>query len=126
MKVRRSVLRSLPSPGPCDQCLPKSDSRFAKREGAPPLGKPVLVMRENTDRPEAAEACTVKLVDTDPRKITGEAVRLLDEQEYQRTSRIHNRYGDGHASECITGAIEVYFWHLSSCSATLRDLRDQL
>ena len=80
------------------------------QEEAPSLGKPVLVMRECTERPEAVEAGTVKLVGTDPRKIVGEAVRLLDdEQEYRRTSRIHNPYGDGHASERIAGAIAAWF-----------------
>ena len=80
------------------------------QEEAPSLGKPVLVMRERTERPEAVEAGTVKLVGTDPRKIVNEAARLLDdEQEYRRTSRIHNPYGDGHASERIAGAIVGYF-----------------
>jgi UDP-N-acetylglucosamine 2-epimerase (non-hydrolysing) len=80
------------------------------QEEAPSLGKPVLVMRECTERPEAVEAGTVKLVGTDPRKIVAEAARLLDdEQEYRRTSRIHNPYGDGHASERIASAITDYF-----------------
>jgi UDP-N-acetylglucosamine 2-epimerase (non-hydrolysing) len=72
------------------------------QEEAPSLGKPVLVLRERTERPEAVEAGTVKLVGTDPRKIVSEAVRLLtDSVEYRRMSRIHNPYGDGHASERI-------------------------
>ena len=51
----------------------------------------------------------MKLVGTDPRKIAGEAARLLDdEQEYARRSRIHNPYGDGHASERITTSIAAY------------------
>ena len=80
------------------------------QEEAPSLGKPVLVMRERTERPEAVDAGTVKLVGTDPRKIVTEAARLLDdEQEYRRRSRIHNPYGDGHASERIAGAIETWF-----------------
>lgn len=80
------------------------------QEEAPSLGKPVLVMRERTERPEAVDAGTVKLVGTDPRKIVAEASRLLDdEQEYQRRSRIHNPYGDGHASERIAGAIAGWF-----------------
>jgi UDP-N-acetylglucosamine 2-epimerase (non-hydrolysing) len=79
------------------------------QEEAPSLGKPVLVMRETTERPEAVEAGTVKLVGTDPRKIADEAARLLDDKrEYQRTSRIHNPYGDGHASERIREAIEAF------------------
>jgi len=80
------------------------------QEEAPSLGKPVLVMRERTERPEAVDAGTVKLVGTDPRKIVGEASRLLnDEPEYQRRSRIHNPYGDGHASERIADAIAAWF-----------------
>ena len=79
------------------------------QEEAPSLGKPVLVMRETTERPEAVEAGTVKLVGTDAEKIAGEAARLLDDEgEYERTSRIHNPYGDGHASERITEAIEDF------------------
>ncbi len=72
------------------------------QEEAPSLGKPVLVMRECTERPEAVEAGTVKLVGTDTAKIVSEAARLLDSpEEYQRMSRIHNPYGDGQASERI-------------------------
>ena len=80
------------------------------QEEAPSLGKPVLVMRERTERPEAVDAGTVRLVGTDPLKITGEAALLLDdEQEYGRRSRVHNPYGDGHASERIERAIAEYF-----------------
>jgi UDP-N-acetylglucosamine 2-epimerase (non-hydrolysing) len=80
------------------------------QEEAPSLGKPVLVMRECTERPEAVDAGTVKLVGTDRRKIVTEAARLLDDhEEYRRTSRIHNPYGDGHASERIASAIAAYF-----------------
>jgi UDP-N-acetylglucosamine 2-epimerase (non-hydrolysing) len=80
------------------------------QEEAPSLGKPVLVMRERTERPEAVEAGTVKLVGTDPDKIVGEAVELLDDAaEYIRRSRIHNPYGDGHASERIGQAIAAWF-----------------
>jgi len=80
------------------------------QEEAPSLGKPVLVMRERTERPEAVDAGTVKLVGTDPQKIIGEAAVLLeDEQEYWRRSRIHNPYGDGRASERIHQAIAEHF-----------------
>ena len=73
------------------------------QEEAPSLGKPVLVMRECTERPEAVEAGTVKVVGTDVAKIVGEATRLLtDEAEYARMSRIHNPYGDGQASRRIS------------------------
>jgi UDP-N-acetylglucosamine 2-epimerase (non-hydrolysing) len=63
-------------------------------------------LRERTERPEAVEAGTVKLVGTDPRTIVSEAARLLtDPAEYLRMSRIHNPYGDGHASDRIADAI---------------------
>lgn len=79
------------------------------QEEAPSLGKPVLVLRERTERPEAVEAGTVKLVGSDVGKIVAEAAWLLDDAaEYQRRSRIHNPYGDGHASERITEAIAEY------------------
>ena len=61
------------------------------QEEAPSLGKPVLVLREKTERPEAVEAGTVKLVGTDERQIVAEAARLLDdEREYTRMTRVHN------------------------------------
>ncbi len=76
------------------------------QEEAPSLGKPVLVMRERTERPEAVEAGTVKLVGTDTGRILGETSCLLEnDAEYARRSRIHNPYGDGHASERIAAAI---------------------
>jgi UDP-N-acetylglucosamine 2-epimerase (non-hydrolysing) len=79
------------------------------QEEAPSLGKPVLLMRERTERPEAVEAGTVTLVGTDPRRIVDEATRLLqDTMEYARRSRIHNPYGDGHASERISSTIAAY------------------
>jgi UDP-N-acetylglucosamine 2-epimerase (non-hydrolysing) len=79
------------------------------QEEAPSLGKPVLVMRENTERPAAVEAGTVKLVGTDPARIVAEAVRLLeDEAEYRRMSQVHNPYGDGRASPRIAAAIDAF------------------
>jgi UDP-N-acetylglucosamine 2-epimerase (non-hydrolysing) len=75
-------------------------------EEAPSLGKPVLVMRDTTERPEAVTAGTVKLVGTDDRKIVREAVRLLDQPTaYRRMSRAHNPYGDGKAAERIVRII---------------------
>jgi UDP-N-acetylglucosamine 2-epimerase (non-hydrolysing) len=72
------------------------------QEEAPSLGKPVLVLRETTERPEAVDAGTVKLVGTDAARIVGEASRLLDDaEECRRMSRIHNPYGDGKASHRI-------------------------
>ena len=72
------------------------------QEEAPSLGKPVLVMRDTTERPEALEAGTVKLVGTDKETIIKEAQKLLDEEsEYERMSKAHNPYGDGKACEKI-------------------------
>lgn len=68
------------------------------QEEAPSLGKPVLVMRDTTERPEAVAAGTVRLVGTDERAITGGIDRLLaDPAEYERMSFAHNPYGDGRA-----------------------------
>ena len=69
------------------------------QEEAPSLGKPVLVLREKTERPEAVEAGTATLVGTDVRKIVDAAATLVqDAAEYERRRRIHNPYGDGLAS----------------------------
>ncbi|NGX89795.1 UDP-N-acetylglucosamine 2-epimerase (non-hydrolyzing) [Rahnella sp. Lac-M11] len=77
------------------------------QEEAPSLGKPVLVMRETTERPEAVDAGTVRLVGTDPTKIVKEVNRLLsDENEYNSMSRAHNPYGDGHACRHILDALK--------------------
>ena len=66
------------------------------QEEAPGLGKPVLVMRDTTERPEALEAGTVKLVGTDYNKIVSEVSRLLDDSEYyDAMSKAVNPYGDG-------------------------------
>ena len=72
------------------------------QEEAPGLGKPVLVMRDTTERPEALEAGTVKLVGTDYDKIVGEVSRLLDDAAYyDAMSKAVNPYGDGKACERI-------------------------
>jgi UDP-N-acetylglucosamine 2-epimerase (non-hydrolysing) len=72
------------------------------QEEAPSLGKPVLVMRETTERPEAVEAGTVILVGTNVEKIVGEANALLqDADKYESMSKLHNPYGDGKASQRI-------------------------
>jgi UDP-N-acetylglucosamine 2-epimerase (non-hydrolysing) len=69
------------------------------QEEAPALGKPVLVMRDTTERPEGIEAGTAILVGTDPERIVREATRLLiDQTHYSRLSRAHNPFGDGKAS----------------------------
>ena len=72
------------------------------QEEAPSLGKPVLVLREKTERPEAVEAGTATLVGTDVRKIVETTTTLVqDASEYERRRRIHNPYGDGMASSRI-------------------------
>ena len=77
------------------------------QEEAPSLGKPVLVMRETTERPEAVDAGTVRLVGTDVTTIVTEATRLLDdESQYEQMSRAHNPYGDGKAAPRIVDIIK--------------------
>lgn len=77
------------------------------QEEAPALGKPVLVMRDTTERPEAVDAGTVRLVGTDSQRIVDDVTRLLrDDEEYQRMSRAHNPYGDGRACERILAALK--------------------
>lgn len=86
-----------------------TDSGGVQEEG-PSLGKPILVMRDKTERPEAVEAGTVKLVGTSEKRIVCEAERLLDDHsEYTRMSLIHNPYGDGRASERILAATRSFF-----------------
>lgn len=76
------------------------------QEEAPGLGKPVLVLREVTERPEGVEAGTVKLVGTNKQKIVTETAHLLeDEAEYERMARAVNPYGDGHASARIVASL---------------------
>ena len=78
------------------------------QEEAPSLGKPVLVMRETTERPEAVDAGTVRLVGTDPVRIVSEAKRLLlDEAAYQQMARSINPYGDGRAAERIAAILSA-------------------
>ena len=82
-----------------------SDSGGVQEE-APSLGKPVLVLRDTTERPEGIDAGTLKLVGTDEDVIYEEAKRLLtDKNEYEKMSKASNPYGDGHASERIVDAI---------------------
>ncbi|MBG6131715.1 UDP-N-acetylglucosamine 2-epimerase (non-hydrolyzing) [Aquimarina sp. EL_43] len=72
------------------------------QEEAPSLGKPVLVMRDTTERPEAVEAGTVILVGTDKNRIISETQRLLeDKSSYENMSKLHNPYGDGRACQRI-------------------------
>jgi len=80
------------------------------QEEAPHLGKPVLVLRDVTERPEAVEYGTVKLVGTDKEKIIREGNELINNKEaYEKMSKAVNPYGDGKASERICDAIMKYF-----------------
>lgn len=80
------------------------------QEEAPSLGKPVLVLRDTTERPEGIKAGTLKLVGTDEDVIYEETKKLLlDKKEYEKMSKASNPYGDGHASERIVDAIIEYF-----------------
>jgi UDP-N-acetylglucosamine 2-epimerase (non-hydrolysing) len=79
------------------------------QEEAPSLGKPVLVMRETTERPEAVAAGTVKLVGTDTALIVSEVAHLLDDAEaYEAMSFAHNPYGDGKAASRIVARIRAF------------------
>ena len=78
------------------------------QEESPSLGKPVLVTREVTERPEGVDAGTARLVGTDARRIICEAERLLDDRgTYAFATRVHNPYGDGHASDRIVAGLAV-------------------
>lgn len=80
------------------------------QEEAPSLGKPVLVMRDTTERPEGIAAGTLKLVGTEEKTIYNEFSRLLsDREEYDAMSKASNPYGDGHACERIADVLEEKF-----------------
>lgn len=86
-----------------------TDSGGIQEEG-PSLGKPVLVLREKTERPEAVRAGTVRLVGTDEERIIAEAARLIEDRSaYEAMARVHNPYGDGHACERIEAALVERF-----------------
>ncbi len=73
------------------------------------------MLREKTERPEAVEAGTVKLVGSDTARIVAETALLLDDpEEYRRMSRIHNPYGDGHACERIEAALREFWTNSTS------------
>jgi UDP-N-acetylglucosamine 2-epimerase (non-hydrolysing) len=85
-----------------------TDSGGVQEEG-PSLGKPILVLRDKTERPEAVDAGTVKLVGTARETIVREAIRLLeDQEEYDRMARLHNPYGDGQACGRIAARVSRY------------------
>lgn len=89
------------------------------QEEAPSLGKPVLVMRDTTERPEAVDAGTVRLVGTDADLIVAEMTRLLDDEAaYDNMSRAHNPYGDGHASRRILDVILGFASSIKSVGQT--------
>ena len=80
------------------------------QEEAPSLGKPVLVLRKVTERPEAVKAGTAKVIGTDKEKVYREIKRLLEnKKEYLRMARAVNPYGDGRASKRIKETILFYF-----------------
>ena len=95
--------------------LMRRASSVAHRLGRNPGGRPVarnsvIVMREKTERPEAVEAGTVRLAGTDEHRIITEVTRLLeDPAACDAMSRVHNPYGDGHASERIAAASLAFF-----------------
>jgi UDP-N-acetylglucosamine 2-epimerase (non-hydrolysing) len=85
-----------------------TDSGGIQEEG-PSLGKPILVLREKTERPEAVDAGTVKLVGTDAAKIISEATLLIEDRAaYDAMGRVHNPYGDGQASPRIAALINSF------------------
>jgi UDP-N-acetylglucosamine 2-epimerase (non-hydrolysing) len=89
------------------------------QEEAPSLGKPVLVLRETTERPEAVEAGTAKLVGADENAISDTVNLLLDDPtEYERMSRLHNPYGDGRASERIAELIRDHLFQVGEYTGT--------
>lgn len=86
-----------------------TDSGGIQEEG-PSLGKPVLVMREKTERPEAVAVGTARLVGVSEERIVAETAFLLDNpEEYERRSRLHNPYGDGRAAERIRAILNCRF-----------------
>jgi len=79
------------------------------QEEAPSLGKPVLVMRNTTERPEAVDAGTVILVGTDKNLIVKETIDLLENNNrFDKMSKLHNPYGDGNASNKIVSFLKNY------------------
>jgi UDP-N-acetylglucosamine 2-epimerase (non-hydrolysing) len=90
-----------------------TDSGGVQEEG-PSLGKPILVLRDKTERPEAVNAGTVKLVGTDRTRIVTEAAALLDNpNEYERMARLHNPYGDGQACSRIAERVASFLAPIS-------------
>jgi UDP-N-acetylglucosamine 2-epimerase (non-hydrolysing) len=100
-----------------------TDSGGIQEEG-PSLGKPILVMREKTERPEAVEAGTVLLVGPDERRIFETASALIENaEEYEHMTRVHNPYGDGHSSARIANVIYSFF-STNQCDGPHHSRRD--
>ena len=96
------------------------------QEEAPSLGKPVLVLRDTTERPEGVRAGTLKLVGTDPVCVKEAMTELLtDETVYRQMSQAPNPYGDGNASERIVQTIKHYFGFAESASEFQEGARTQ-
>ena len=100
------------------------------QDEAPALGKPVLVMRETTERPEGVEAGTALLVGTDPDRIVAETVRLLDDEAaYAAMARAHNPFGDGKSADLEFRVItlpDVLVLHLKRFEDHLRRRPEQV
>lgn len=93
-----------------DRCAILITDSGGIQEEAPSLGKPVLVMRDTTERPEAVDAGTVKLVGTDHPTIVRETMRLLDDASaYEAMARAHNPYGDGRAAARIRDILKTEY-----------------
>ena len=105
-KEKVLVLEYLPFVLLMERCYLVITDSGGVQEEAPSLGKPVLVMRDTTERPEAVEAGTVKLVGTDFVRIFTEASRLLNDIDvYTEMSRAINPYGDGKAAKRVLDAL---------------------
>ena len=90
-----------------DRCFFVLSDSGGIQEEAPGLGKPILVMRETTERPEGVQAGTCRLVGTDVKKILQESQILLENRvEYDRRSQLKNPYGDGNAAQKICAILE--------------------
>ena len=91
------------------------------QEEAPSLGKPVLVLRDTTERPEGVQAGTLKLVGTEPKTVKTAMLQLLDDHvEYQRMAAAKNPYGDGRASDRILKAILYEFGQVTERPQSFR------
>ena len=92
------------------QCYMVMTDSGGIQEEAPHFGKPVLVLRSETERPEAVDAGTVRVVGVEKKDIFSEAEKLINNaEEYEHMAKAINPYGDGHASERIVAALITYF-----------------